>query len=167
MKKVLFILIAVLFCSINVNGQSVVAIGTAVTQCNDFEFAKKMVSNDGLAYNSEKSSPNRAYFSNPNAKYTSDVLIVEIYKMKNSSEVEKCVVTFADGTYYRNLSKDLSSLGYRYENAKAQGLPIEPLQELYSRGEYAMGLNLKKNGWFVATFFQYGHDVKFEHLTNK
>lgn len=167
MKKVLFILIAVFFCSINVNGQSVATIGMAVTQCNDFEFAKKMVSNDGLVYNSEKSTPNCAYYSKQNAKYASDVLIVVIYKMKGSSKVEKCVVTFGDGAYFRNLPMDLTKLGYRNENAAQLGLSIEPFQELWSCNELAMGLNLTKKGWFIATFFSYSQDVKFEHLTNQ
>ena len=87
MKKVLTLFLAVILYSINLWGQtSIVTIGKAVTQCNDFTFAKKMLIGDGLIFNESKSSPNKAifYISTSNAF---EKFVVEVYKMNNSSEV--------------------------------------------------------------------------------
>lgn len=162
MKKVLVLFVAVFICSLSVGGQtSVATIGRAVTQCDDFAFAKKMLINDGLAYDESKSNKNYAKFYNPNAKYADKALFVEIYRLGNSNKIEKCVIVF----YNANFLSDLRRMGYKY--CDPDGLSIEPFQELYEADKYAMGLNLNERGWLVATFFRYGHGVKFEHLLEK
>ena len=59
---------AVFICSLSAWGQtSVATIGRAVTQCNDFAFAKNLLTGDGLAYDETKSNKNYAKFYNPKA----------------------------------------------------------------------------------------------------
>lgn len=162
MKKVLVAFMAVFFCSLSAWGQtSVATIGRAVTQCNDFAFAKNLLTGDGLAYDETKSNKNYAKFYNPKAQYADKALFVEVYKLSGSNKIEKCVITF----YNINLLSDLRRVGYKYCNP--EDLSIEPFQELYESDKYAMGLNRNKKGWLVATFFRYDQEVEFEHLLEK
>ena len=156
MKKFVSLLIVCL-CCISAFGQiSVAAIGRAVTQCDDFAFAKNMLTADGLIYNEAKSDKNCAKYYRPNAKYTFEALFVDIYKIKNSNKIEKCVITFSNADFLTNM--------WTYKYCNPYGLSIEPFQALYQDDRYAMGLNLLESGWYVATFFDFGRDVKFEHL---
>ena len=162
MKKVLVTFMTVFISSLSTLGQtSVATIGRAVTQCNDFAFAKNLLTGDGLAYDETKSNKNYAKFYNPKAQYADKVLFVEIYKLSGSNKIEKCVITF----YNINFLSDLRRVGYKYCNP--EDLSIEPFQELYESDKYAMGLNRNKKGWLVATFFRYDQEVEFEHLLEK
>ena len=161
MKKVLVTFMAVFICSLSTLGQtSVATIGRAVTQCNDFAFAKNLLTGDGLIYDEAKSNKSFARFYKP-AQYADKALFVEVYKSKGGSKIEKCVVTF----YNVNYLSDLSKVGYKYCNP--EDLSIEPFQMLYESDKYAMGLNSNKKGWLVATFFRYDQEVEFEHLLEK
>ena len=145
--------------NINALGQtSISTIGKAVTQCNDFEFAKNMLIGDGLAYDETTSNKNYAKFYNPKAQYADKALFVEVYKLSGSNKIEKCVITF----YNVDFLSDFRKVGYKYCNS--EGLSIEPFQELYEAEKYAMGVNRSKRGLLVATFFRYDQEVEFEHL---
>ena len=149
------------FCSLSTLGQtSVATIGRAVTQCNDFAFAKNLLTGDGLIYDEAKSNKSFARFFKP-AQYADKALFVEVYKLSGSNKIEKCVITF----YNVNFLSDLSRVGYKYCNP--EDLSIEPFQVLYESDKYAMGFNRNKKGWLVATFFRYDQDVEFEHLLEK
>ncbi len=161
MKKVLVTFMAVFICSLSAWGQtSVATIGKAVTQCNDFAFAKKLLTGDGLIYDEAKSNKSFARFYKP-AQYADKAMFVEVYKSKGCSKIEKCVVTFSNVKYL----SDLSRVGYKYFNP--EDLSIEPFQMLYESGKYAMGFNCNKKGWLIATFFRYDQEVEFEHLLEK
>ena len=165
MKKVLTLFLAVILYSINLWGQtSIVTIGKAVTQCNDFTFAKNMLIGDGLIFNESKSSPSKAifYISTSNAF---EKFVVEVYKMNNSSEVEKCVITFGE-KYFKQLPIELRKFEYIYLDAEEYGLSSEPFQELWECGKNAMGLNRNDKGFYIATFYRYEQEVQFEHLSN-
>lgn len=55
--------------NINALGQtSIISIGKAVTQCNDFTFAKNMLIDDGLTYDENQSNENYASFYNSKAQ---------------------------------------------------------------------------------------------------
>ena len=158
MKKVLVAFMAVFICSLSAWGQtSVATIGRAVTQCNDFAFAKNLLTGDGLIYDETKSNKSFARFYKP-AQYADKALFVEVYKSREDNKIEKCVVTF----YNVNYLSDLRKIGYKYCNPEE--LSIEPFQELYESDKYAMGLNRNKKGWLIATFFRYDQEVEFEHL---
>lgn len=161
MKKVLVTFMTVFICSLSTLGQtSVATIGRAVTQCNDFAFAKNLLTGDGLIYDEAKSNKSFARFYKP-AQYADKALFVEVYKSKGGSKIEKCVITFCNV----NFLSDLRRVGYKYCNP--EDLSIEPFQELYESDKYAMGLNRNKKGWLVATFFRYDQEVEFEHLLEK
>ena len=162
MKKVLVAFMAVFICSLSAWGQtSVATIGRAVTQCNDFAFAKNLLTGDGLLIDETTSNKNYAKFYNPKARYADKALFVEVYKSREGSKIEKCVITF----YNVNFLSDFRMIGYKYCNP--EDLSIEPFQELYESDKYAMGLNRNKRGWLVATFFRYDQEVEFEHLLEK
>ncbi len=109
-----------------------------------------MLTNDGLVYDS-KSTSDHAIFKIANSAYADEVLIVEVFKKKNSKKVEKCVITFGD-KYLGNLDTDLRRLGY---SSETYGLSVDPYQMLYSNEQYAMGFKWNEKGWCEATFFRY------------
>lgn len=151
MKKLLVLLMAVFLCSLSAWCRpSVATIGVAVTRSNDFAHAKTMLTNDGLVYDS-KSTSDHAIFKIANSAYADEVLIVEVFKKKNSKKVEKCVITFGD-KYLGNLDTDLRRLGY---SSETYGLSVDPYQMLYNNEQYAMGFKLNEKGWCEATFFRY------------
>lgn len=161
MKKATTALFILFLCSINALGQtSIVSIGKAVTQCNDFAFAKNMLIGDGLTYDETQSNENYASFYNSKVQYADKALFVGVYKLSGSNKVEKCVITF----YNINFLSDLKKVGYQYCNPN--NLSIKPFQELYESDKYAMGLNRNKKGWLIATFFRYDQEVEFEHLND-
>jgi protein TonB len=158
MKRTLVVLVAVFLCSVNALGQtSVATIGRAITQCNDFEYAKLLLTSDGLIIDETTSNKNYAKFYNPKAQHVDKALFVEIYKLNGNNKIEKCVITF----YNVNFLSDCMKVGYKYCNP--EGLSIEPFQALYEADKYAMGLN-NKRGWLIATFFRFDQEVDFEHL---
>lgn len=161
MKKVLVMFVTAFICSLSMLGQtSVATIGRAVTQCNDFAFAKNMLTGDGLIYDKAKSNKSFARFYKP-AQYADEALFVEVYKLNGGNKIEKCVITF----YNVHFLSDLIRVGYKY--CDPGNLSIKPFQELHESNEYAVGLNRNKEGWIVATFFRYDQKVKFEHLLEK
>lgn len=142
---------AVFLCSLSAWSRlSVATIGHAVMTSNDFAYAKKMLTNDGLVYDA-KSTPSRAIFKIAQSAYADEVLIVEVHKMANSKKVEKCVITYGQ-KYLRPLDRDLRRLGY---DSETYGYSIDPYQMLYSYERYAMGFNINEKGWCVSTFFRY------------
>lgn len=149
----------VLLCGLSAWCQiSVATIGKAVTMSNDFAHAKRMLTNDGLVYDT-KSTPSHAIFRIAQYAYADEVLIVEVYKKKGTKNVEKCVITFGQ-KYLKKLDADLRRLGYAHSDAAEYGLSIEPFQMLYECDRYAMGFNINEKGWCVATFFRWDQDVK-------
>ena len=165
MNKRILILVAIfLTLSISFNkkgmGQtSVASIGRAITQCNDFNYAKLLLTGDGLIYDETKSNKSLARFYKP-AKSINDALFVYVYKSKEGVKIEKCVVIVLN-----DYLSELRALGYEYVDPK--GLSIEPFEALYESGKYAVGLNRNKRGWLVVTFFRWDQDVEFEHLLEK
>lgn len=150
---------AVLFCSLSAWSQSPAIVGIAVSKSNDFAHAKKMLVNDGYVYNESSSSPSCAVYEYSGAKYADEAVIVKIYKLGKTNKVEKCVILVGQ-KYIHSFIRDLAQYGYTYINP--MGSSIEPFQELYENGKYAVGERINNQGWFEATFFQWGQDVQFE-----
>ncbi len=152
-------LMAVIVCSLSAWCQpSAVVIGKAVTQSNDFAHAKEMLVYDGLVYNQKSSTESLAVYEYP-ANYADEALIVKIYKMPKSNKVEKCVILIGQ-RYLSSYASDLRKYGYSYTDPN--GLSIEPFQELYEDGKFAVGARINSRGWFEATFFRWDQDVKFD-----
>jgi len=159
MKRVMVMLMAVFLCSLSAWCQiSAVTIGKAVTQCNDFAFAKKMLANDGLVYNQKSSTASCAVYEYP-ATYADEALIVKVYKLPKKNKVEKCVILIGQ-KHLSRYSSDLREYGYNYTDPN--GLSIEPFQELYECDELAVGNRINSRGWFEATFFRWGQGAKFD-----
>lgn len=143
-------LMTVFLCSLSAWCQSsVVTIGKAVTQCNDFAFAKKMIVNEGLTFDKKESTSKCAVFKN-SPKYADDVMVIKLYK-KGTNKVDKCVIIFAgDGKFGRTLASDQRNNGYTYDG------PAQPnFAELYSCNHLGMGLDRDAKGYLVATFLRY------------
>ena len=150
----------ILLCSMSMwSKPSVVAIGRAATQSNDFAHAQKMIVNDGFVLNQKTSTANCSVYEYSKAKYADEALIIKLYKMPKSSKVEKFVV-FIGQKFLSSFAYDLSMLGYEYTDT--QGMSIEPFQELYEDGKYAVGIRINPQGWYEATFFRWDQKVKFE-----
>ena len=161
MRQLTILLMAVLFCSLSAWSQTPTPaiVGIAVSQSNDFTHAKKMLVNDGYVYNESSSTPSCAVYEYSGARYADEAVIVKIYKLGKTNKVEKCVILVGQA-YIQRFSRDLSQYGYTYTNP--MGMSIEPFQVLYENGKYAVGERINNQGWFEATFFQWGQDVKFE-----
>lgn len=160
MKRVMLMLTAVIVCSLSAWCQSSAAtIGRAVTQSNNFAFAKKMLINDGFVYSQKSSTDRCAVYEYPGARYVDEAMIIKIYKLSKSNKVEKCVILLGQ-KYLSSFGSSLRKLGYTRTNT--YGLSIEPFQGLYEDGEFAVGERINSRGWYEATFFRWGQDVKFE-----
>lgn len=160
MKRVMLMFMAVMVCSLSAWCQSSAAIiGRAVTQSNDFAFAKKMLINDGFVYSQKSSTANCAVYEYPDARYADEVMNIKIYKLPKSNKVEKCVILLGQ-KYLSSFGGSLRKLGYTY--ASTNGLSIKPFQGLYEDGEFAVGERINSKGWYEATFFRWGQGVKFE-----
>ena len=161
MKKVLLMLMTVLLCSLSAWSQtpSPAIVGMAVSQSNDFTHAKKMLVNDGYVYNQKSSTSSCAVYEYSGARYADEAVIVKIYKLRKTNKVEKCVILFGQ-KYIQRFSRDLSQYGYRMTNTS--GMSIGRFQELYENDKYAVGIRINEQGWFEATFFQWGQGAKFE-----
>lgn len=152
MKKCLLIFAAII-CSICTWGQSsVVMMGKAVTQSNNFTHAETMLVNDGLSIDktSKSNSANCVVLTNSsNSSY--DVLYVYLYKKANSKKVDKCRFVFnPNGKHGRRIGADLVKLGYTFDGS---GKPN--YRELYSNGNLGCGLDINSKGWMEATFLRY------------
>lgn len=150
----------ILLCSISGwSKPSVVAIGRAVTQSNDYAHAQKMIVNDGFILNQKTSSADCSVYEYSKARYADEALIIKLYKMPKSSKVEKCVV-FVGQSHLSKFASDASMYGYNYTDT--QGMSIDPFQELYEDGKYAIGIRINPQGWYEATFFRWDQKVKFD-----
>jgi len=149
MKRVMVMLMAVFLCSLSAWCQSsIVAIGKAVTQSNNFEHAKTMIVNEGFTLDKEQSTAECVIFKNA-PKYADGLVVIRLYK-KGTSKVAKCEITFAgNGKYGRNLARNQRNYGYSYDGPGAPNFA-----ELYSCEYLGMGLD-SLDGWLVATFLRY------------
>lgn len=148
---------AVVVCSLSAWCQpSAASIGRAVTQCDDFAYSKKMLEGDGFIINPKQTTKTCAVYEYPKAQYADEAMIVKIYKMLDSQKVEKCVILIGQ-KYLSRFPSELRKYGYSWTNPN--GLSIEPFQELYEDGKYAMGARINKRGWYEAAFFRWGRNV--------
>lgn len=152
MKKCLLIFAAIICCVCTWGQSSVVMMGKAVTQSNNFTHAKTMLVNDGLSIDktSKSNSANCVVLTNSsNSSY--DVLYVYLYKKANSKKVDKCQFVFnPNGKHGRRIGADLVKWGYTFDGS---GKPN--YRELYSNGNLGCGLDVNSKGWMEATFLRY------------
>lgn len=146
-------MLIVAICNISAWCQSsVVMMGKAVTQSNNFVHAKTMLINDGLSVDktSKSNSANCVVLKNSNSN-SYNILYVYLYKKKNSNKVAKCRFVFnPNGKYGSVLGSDLLKWGYTYDG------PAEPdYSELYSNENLGAGININSKGWMEVTFLRY------------
>ena len=152
-------LMAVVVCSLSAWCQNAAAIGRAVTQFDDFAYSKKMLTADGFTLNQKQSTTTCLVYEWPKAKSANEDMIVKIYKTPNSQKIKKCVILIGE-KYLSSFDSQLRKYGFSRTNPN--GLSIEPFQELYEDGKYAMGARINKRGCYEATFFRWGRNVNVD-----
>lgn len=146
-NKISVILLLLVLGSVYSWGQaSIVEIGEAVMQCNDYEFAQTLLKNEGLSIYEQDSNSVVMMKGRNNAKF----LIATLTKESTSSKIVSIELKFAPySNYYASLGQDMLNWDYQIRrDIKSSFL------ELHKNSRNYLGITVDDNGYMSVTFMR-------------